>query len=310
MKKIVSLSALVVAVAAAACSSSKTDATGVSEDALRVPTSAEIVGDISYGQTETVAYTEVPSYRAFRLAGKQGDAVDVWVRSPTGGDARAWIVRADGATLAKNDDADASTLDAHVVTTLPRTETYYVVFRDADYEDDTFTVALTGGGGSGAAIPPSRIGTTFTAHASCSFLIEWADFQSSSSTCPDYGYGWGDAVDLTFRIEGTAASPVLVANAFSLEKVVATWGEKKTIGWPETHLSLDPATGKATNTQTSNYDNPPGPDVYCYGVAKGQTTFDASVTGDKLEFDMYENMQHNTCCESKRRTATCQLTMP
>ncbi len=306
MKKILVLSA----VAIAACSSSAQEPTGSSEDALRVPSAAEIAGDITYGQTQTVAYTEVPSFRAFRLAGKQGDAVDLWVRSTTGGDARAWLVRADGGTLAQNDDADATTSDAHIVATLPRTETYFVVFRDANYEDNTFTVSLAGGGGSGAAIAPERIGTTFTAKASCSFLIEWATYQSSNSTCPDYGYGWGDSVDLTFRIEGTTAAPVLVANAFSLEKVVASWGEKRTIGWPETRVSLDPATGKGTSSQYSNYDQSPGPDVYCYGIAKGQTTWQASVTGDKVEFDMYENMQTNTCCESKRRTATCALTMP
>jgi hypothetical protein len=306
MKKILVLAA----VAIAACSSSRQEATGTSEDALRVPSAAEIAGDISYGQTQTVAYTEVPSFRAFRLAGNQGDAIDLWARSTTGGDARAWLVRADGATLARNDDADATTSDAHIVTTLPRTETYFVVLRDANYEDNTFTVSLAGGGGSGASIPAGRIGTTFTAKASCSFLIEWATFNSSSSTCPDYGYGWGESVDLTFRIEGTAAKPELVANAFSLEKVVATWGEKRTIGWPETRVVLDPATGKGTNTRYSNYDQSPGPNSFCYGVAKGQTAWTASVTGDKVEFDMFENMQTNTCCSAKRRTATCALTMP
>jgi hypothetical protein len=311
MNKIRVLTALGALVAlTAACSSASTEATGSSEDALRVPSAAEIAGDIAYGQTQTVLYTEVPSFRAYSLAGKQGDSVDLWVRSPSGGDARAWLVRADGKTLAKNDDADASTMDAHIVTTLPRTETYFVVLRDANYEDNTFTVTLAGGGGSGAAIPASRLGTTYTAKASCSFLIEWADFQSSSSTCPDYGYGWGESVDLTFRIEGTAAKPELVANAYALDKVVTSYGTHKTIGWPETRIALDPQTGKGTQTTYAHYDSSPGPNSYCYGVAKGQTTWDGSVSGDQLSFAMYENMQHNTCCSAKRRTATCTLTMP
>jgi hypothetical protein len=295
---------------AAACSSSSADGEAVasSEDALRVPSVAELLGDIAYGQTRAVDYAEVPSLRAFKLAGKQGDAVDLWVRSPSGGDARAWILRADGKALAKNDDADASTLDAHVTATLPRTETYYVVFRDANYEDNAFTVALAGGGGAGAAVPPERIGTTFTAKASCSFLVEWGDYKYP--TCGDFGYGWGESVDLTFRVEGTPAKPELVAGAFSLEKVVATWGEKRTIGWPETRIPLDPSTGRGRTERWSRHDRPPGPGSFCYGVAKGTTTWSGSVSGDAVTFELFESMQTNSCCKARRRTASCALAIP
>ncbi|AKU97491.1 hypothetical protein AKJ09_04155 [Labilithrix luteola] len=280
------------------------------DSALRVPTTAEILGTIDYGQSLTAEYTEVPSFRAYRLAGKSGDSFDLWVRSPSGGDAVAWLLRSDGKTLVKNDDADGTTSDAHIALTLPRTENYFVVFRDANYEDNTFTVSLGGGGGSGAAVPSNRLGSTVTAQAQCGFLIEWATFVSSSSTCPDFGYGWSEPVDLTFRIEGTETKPVLVADAFSFEKVVSSDGGKKTIGWPETRIELDPASGKGSSNRYSNVDNRPGPNTYCYGISKGQTVFNGSVTGDKISFEMFENLQHNTCCASKRRTAQCTLTIP
>lgn len=310
MKRLLFTSLFVASSLTVACSvsSPSDEATGSSEDELRVPSKAEILGDITYGQTLAVDYTEVPSFRAFRLAGKQGDSLDLWVRSPSGGDARAWVVRESGETLAKNDNADGSTLDAHVALTLPRTETYFVVLRDANYEDNAFTVRLAGGGGAGAAVPAERIGTTFTAKATCSFLIEWASYKNPS--CSDYGCGWSESVDLSFRIEGTPAKPELVATAFSLEKVVATWGEKRKIGWPETRISLDPATGKGKSNKYSNYDSSPGPNSYCYGVAKGTTSWSGAVTGDKVTFDMFENMQTNTCCSARRRTASCTLTMP
>jgi hypothetical protein len=292
--------------ALAACSSVSVDEVETTHDALRVPTADEILGDITYGETHAVAYTEVPSFRAFRLAGKQGDALDVWARSPSGGDAVLWLVRQDGRTLAKNDDADGTTSDAHLVLELPRTETYFIVLRDANYEDNDFEVSLLGGGGGGAAVPDARIGTSFSAPASCSFLIEWATYQSPG--CGEYGYGWGEEVLLSFAIEGTSAAPELVARPFSLEKQVATWGEKRTIGWPETRIRLDPATGAGKQSRRSHSEGYGG--GYCRSVAKGDTTWSGTVTGDKLTFDMFESMQTNSCCSARKRTARCTLTLP
>ncbi len=284
--------------------------TGEDAAELRRLLPTELVGDIAYGQTVKVAYTETPVYRALKLVGRQGDHVDLWVRSSTGGDARLWLVRESGKTFAQNDNADPSTLDAHLTVELPRTETYWVVIRDREAEDNTFEVTLAGGGGAGAAVPASRIGTTLTADASCSFLIEWGDFVSRTSTCPDFGYGWYDPARLTFRFEGTASAPVLVASAFSMEKEVASWGEKRKVGWPETRIALTPATGAGTFTVTSNRGSPPGPNSFCYGVAKGRQTYSASVTGDKLTFEMNEQMQTNSCCSAHARRASCTLTMP
>lgn len=142
----------------------------VSSDALRALTRAEIVGDLQYGQTSpAVAYKEQPKYRAFRFQGRQGDAIDAWVRSANG-DARAWLLDASFHNVVSNDNASASTRDSHLVTTLVRGGAYYIAFREATLEDASFTVSLnatTGstcdpeeedcpgvGGGSGAAPDP------------------------------------------------------------------------------------------------------------------------------------------------------------
>lgn len=284
--------------------------TGESASALRRPSAAEIVGDITFGQSLTVSYSETPIYRAFKLAGKQGDKVDLWVRSPSGGDARVWFIRESGKTLAQNDNADATTLDAHVTLDLPRTESYFVIVRDQNFEENTFTVSLGGGGGSGAAIPASRIGTSVTLDATCNFLIEWGTFQSRTSTCPDYGYGWYDPARFTVRFGGTAASPTLTVSSFSMEKEVASWGEKRTIGWPEVSIPLDAATGAGATGVSYNQTPMSGPGAWCVGMLKGRVGHSATVSGDKLTFEMNENLQTNTCCGSHARRATCTATLP
>ena len=105
----------------------------------------KIVGSLDYGQTSaSTRYTKTPRYRAFKFGGSAGDAVDVWVRSTDGGDAVAWVLDNDFRVLASNDDADDTTLDAHVSVTLPANAsiTHYVVFRDYWTDTSHFTVAL------------------------------------------------------------------------------------------------------------------------------------------------------------------------
>lgn len=101
---------------------------------------------------------------------------------------------------------------------------------------------------------------------------------------------------------------MLVAKAFALDKTVSSYGSKRRIGWPETRIPLDPATGRGESSRRSNQSNPYG--SYCHAVAKGLTTWAGTVTGDKLAFDMNESMQTNTCCPAKARRASCRLTMP
>jgi len=106
----------------------------------------KIVGSLDMGTTSaSTKYTHTPRYRAFKIAGHEGDLVDVWVRSSDGGDAVAWVLDNGFHVLASNDDADATTLDSHVTVTLPAnaSATHYIVFRDYYTDTAHFTVELS-----------------------------------------------------------------------------------------------------------------------------------------------------------------------
>lgn len=108
-----------------------------------------IVGSLEYGDTSrTVRYSKTPRYRAFKFEGNPGDEVDIWVRGPRG-DAVAFLLDNEKQILAQNDDADATTLNAHITATLTANadtdvHTYYIALRDYYYESRHFTVTLEG----------------------------------------------------------------------------------------------------------------------------------------------------------------------
>jgi hypothetical protein len=121
------------------------------------------VGEVIYGQPLRVAYKKTPRYRSLSFLAPAGDVVDVWVRGvkPTPGratpDAMVWLYDYTGALIAMNDDADDSTLDAHVHATLPPGNGfYYVYLRDYDVHSATFTVNVDGGHGGGAVADAER----------------------------------------------------------------------------------------------------------------------------------------------------------
>ena len=117
------------------------------ESALTLPKSRiRTLGAISYGDVETsVAYASPPRYRAYSFVARAGDAVDLWVRSKDG-DAYAYLTDASLRVLASNDDADATTTDAHVTSTLASAGAYFVVFREASLKPATFDVSLSNAG--------------------------------------------------------------------------------------------------------------------------------------------------------------------
>jgi hypothetical protein len=115
----------------------------------------KILGSLDHGQTiGGLAYKNPPRYRAFKFEGKKGDRIEVWVRSADG-DAVAWVVDNQFKILAKNDDADNTTVNAHMGLTLPGNSNpdvsnYFVVFTEYNMADATFSISLTG---SSAAVP-------------------------------------------------------------------------------------------------------------------------------------------------------------
>jgi hypothetical protein len=152
-----------------------------------------VVATLDYGQVSApLAYHNPPRYRLVKFAADEGDVVSVTVSSATG-DAMVWLLDDDLTTLASNDDADASTLDAHVELTIPAnpSRTHYVVFRDYWLEDASFVVSLDG-------TPAAPIGCQVDAdcamvEAGCCHVGDWtaiptdevADFEAAKQCDPN-----------------------------------------------------------------------------------------------------------------------------
>ena len=134
----------VVAAMTAACSSAPSKEPVADEAAALTAPLFRYVGSLdTNGPTRPFGFAPTPTatYAAFKFAGHVGDAVDVKVRSRNG-DAVAFVLDNDWKLLASNDDADATTTDAHVTLTLPRnaSNTHYLLVREYYRAPATFTV--------------------------------------------------------------------------------------------------------------------------------------------------------------------------
>ncbi len=121
--------------------------TGLDEKSDAFSYQMKTLGTLTFGQTSaSKTYSKTPRYRAFKFDGAANDKVDVWVRSDDG-DAVAWLLDKSFHVLASNDDANDSTLDAHLTATLPASTstTHYIVYRDYGLSISHFTVSLAGG---------------------------------------------------------------------------------------------------------------------------------------------------------------------
>ena len=142
----VSAATLLLACSSGSASTDKQDVSSES-DAIAFAKNWSVLGSLDYGQTSAAFdYSNPPKYRAYKFAGNAGDAVDVWARSTNGGDSLAWVLDNDLKVVGHNDDADSSTLDSHITVKLPANAsiTHYVVVRDYNLADATFTIALKG----------------------------------------------------------------------------------------------------------------------------------------------------------------------
>ncbi len=122
---------------------------GFEEKADQFSGKMTLVGSLDYGQTSAdVRYHNPPQYRAFKFGGAKGDKIQIDVSSANG-DSVAWLLDNSFKVIAKNDDANDSTLDSHIAATLPGNTnpaiiTYYIIFREYSKLDATFKVKLTG----------------------------------------------------------------------------------------------------------------------------------------------------------------------
>jgi len=161
----------------------------------------KIAGSLAYGESAPVTYTKSPRYRAVKFAGNAGDQIDAWVRS-TDGDAVAWVLDNSFHVLGTNDDADDTTLDAHVSLTLPASPsaTHYVVFRDYALTTSHYTVALAGATAmtcqldsdcAALTVPAGSVSECNGASHTCESVaipdIKCGGFIMHAHTCPD-GY--------------------------------------------------------------------------------------------------------------------------
>lgn len=104
----------------------------------------KLLGTLEDGASRNVLYTSAPRFRGFDFYGAPDTAVDLWVRG-TRGDAVAWLLDGSFNVVATNDDADESTLNAHISAVLPSSKDnrFYLVFRDYYLESRRFTVEFS-----------------------------------------------------------------------------------------------------------------------------------------------------------------------
>ncbi len=129
----------------AACSASTAPQdTAASSDEIRAMTPEEILGEIGYGETQDVELSPSPRYRAFSFKGTQNDQIQAQVISLDATDPVLWITDDQFNIVASNNDARATDLNALVNgKILPKTGTYYIVFREMNGAPKAkFTVAV------------------------------------------------------------------------------------------------------------------------------------------------------------------------
>jgi hypothetical protein len=150
MKKILAL-AFASTFAAAGCGAGKAPAddsfdvlAGLDEKSDAFSAYMKIVGNITPGNSSSaISYVKGPRYRALKLTAKGPGTLALTVHSTDGGDALTWLLDTKYHTLAKNDDADDTTLDSHIIYNLPAgAADYWIVFRDYNWEKRHFVVQV------------------------------------------------------------------------------------------------------------------------------------------------------------------------
>jgi hypothetical protein len=147
----------------------------------------KIAGQLQYGDELRVKYSSSPLYRAVSFEALAGDPVDVWVRS-TQGDPVTWLLDPSYRVVAKNDDSGDSS-DSHVWATLKKSGTFYVVFRDYDYQTHYFSIELTGPAGCRMELGSGGSNTTVDNYARAldDSGAGWSLTTRRLPTCADLG---------------------------------------------------------------------------------------------------------------------------
>jgi plastocyanin len=151
------------------------------DDAALSSSQIQVLGAIAPGEAISVPYTATPKYRAYSFKASAGDSVTFKVTSASGGDAFAYILGSTFATVAKNDDASATTKDAEVTAKIKKTGTYYVALRNVVRAPTTFTLAFAGP-------PPAAVADS--PGPACEGALTSAGLARLFSTKPSAGSGY------------------------------------------------------------------------------------------------------------------------
>jgi len=112
------------------------------EEAPAPTTGVEIVGTIAYGERRDVAYANPTKYRAISFAGENGEAVEARVFTLSAQrKGVAWIAD-DAFRRWEFPEADPNKA-LSVSLNLPHSGTYYVVVREAELREATFSISLS-----------------------------------------------------------------------------------------------------------------------------------------------------------------------
>jgi hypothetical protein len=99
---------------------------------------------IAYGETAGPIHASGFGYSFLQFEAKAGDNVDVVVKSHDG-HALAFLIDSDGNNIGRCDD-DGKSRAAHLTAPIAADGSYYIAFRDRNYNRATFTVTLKGSG--------------------------------------------------------------------------------------------------------------------------------------------------------------------
>jgi hypothetical protein len=138
------LSVVTLALGVSACAApSNEDEVLVDSSELRGLSPDEILGEIRYGETKTIAYTSTPRYRGFWFQGTKNDWLDVTVTSSTG---------APGAFVT---DDQFRTVRRGTKAVLRKTGKYWIAVREWDLQPATLTIKFMRRIPSPTEVPPT-----------------------------------------------------------------------------------------------------------------------------------------------------------
>jgi len=118
------------------------------ESSALSPSQLKVVRALAYGDSDSALYRKSGLLVAYSFTGRAGYQVTIDVVSSRG-DPVTWLLDARYAQIASNDDAGEGDTSSHIALALPGNDpaqdaTFYIAYRDYNYESHYFTVKIEG----------------------------------------------------------------------------------------------------------------------------------------------------------------------